>query len=533
MKRLGLILFGCIQICKARQPGFSIHEDLLAHPQFEVVFSDAYILERDVQHLLDNLNNAGATTYGSGLIPPDTDLATPSHKSASAVGSSQSAAPSKGSRVFEDGEDGDGSEQVSETYEVVNVPPSRYLCAIPVLAPPPAPNQTATDLAKAEEAKEMSRVSVRGVELVNSLHGECMYYVSGWWSYSFCYGSEIVQFHALTMKSGKPVKDQQSQEYILGRMLEVTAGKKEHQQKKTQNSDLEVQKPSKGNDGDPKDIYDTELQVKGDQKYMVQHLGAGTICDLTNRERTIEIQYHCNPGGTSDRISWIKEVTTCSYLMEVRTPRLCKEAAFLPPKPTRAHPISCQLIVGSEEEATKQLENTIEPRESEIQQPQKVQTQQDLEYAAQEVVPDVVVGGVTIGARQALRRGQEGQAPLKLEALRIFDSRSGHNGRVVQVLARAVYTTDGGKVEMLSDEELVKLDLNPQALATLVEKLESIANGKAWKVEALEIPGKEKLEIRAIIESEDSEEQETNTKSSEDGSEGHEGSEETFKKDEL
>ncbi len=75
--------------------------------------------------------------------------------------------------------------------------PSRYLCSIPVLAPPPAPNKTATDLAKAEEARELVRASTRGWELMSSLNGQCMFYVSGWWSYSFCYSDEVVQFHAL------------------------------------------------------------------------------------------------------------------------------------------------------------------------------------------------------------------------------------------------------------------------------------------------------------------------------------------------
>jgi hypothetical protein len=33
MRRLNLVLLASLQLARARQPGFSIHDDLLAHPQ--------------------------------------------------------------------------------------------------------------------------------------------------------------------------------------------------------------------------------------------------------------------------------------------------------------------------------------------------------------------------------------------------------------------------------------------------------------------------------------------------------------------
>ncbi len=59
------------------------------------------------------------------------------------------------------------------------------------------------------------------------------------------------------------------------------------------------------------------------------------------------MKYHCVPELQNDKISWIKEVTICAFVMVVNTPRLCYDVAFLPPMETRAYPISCQLIADS------------------------------------------------------------------------------------------------------------------------------------------------------------------------------------------
>ncbi|CAK7219924.1 Protein OS-9 [Sporothrix eucalyptigena] len=508
MRSLDLILLAGLPLAAARQPGFSIHEDLLAHPQFEVVFSDSYILEKDAYQLLDDANRREASaSYQSDSTTSETDVANPASESASAGGSAAGGSAGRGAPYGNPEDAADGSAQVSETFEIMNVPPSKYLCSVPVLAPPAPPNQTATELARAEEVRELTRMSDRGIEIISTLEGECMYYVSGWWSYSFCYGKEIVQFHALTTKTGKPVKDPQSQEYVLGRMqtLDGPAGAEKpatggHKIK----GDVDVQKPLGGgstkSDKGQTDPYNTELQIKGDQRYMMQRLGAGTICDLTGRERTVEIQYHCNPGSTSDRISWIKEVTTCAYLMEIRTPRLCEEAAFLPPKPTRAHPISCRRIVRSEEEAEQwHKQKTIEAYA--FMQGIKIEEEKQKDEGG------VVVGGVLIGARKALGRGEDGQPPLKLEPPKHF----GRDGaelvkgepRVVKVLAKAASKASGGAVTILPTDELAELDIRLDMIQELVGKLTKIAGGKAWRLEAVENPGDPNLEIRAVLEPEE------------------------------
>ncbi|UZP40038.1 hypothetical protein NXS19_007854 [Fusarium pseudograminearum] len=148
----------------------------------------------------------------------------------------------------------------------MKMPPNEYLCSIPILQSPEAENKTANELAKAEEARELTRATASGWELLSELEDSCLYFMSGWWSYSFCNNREIVQFHALpSIPNGQPPKrDPHTMEFTLGRVPAVPASAA-HQAK------------MKGQEAPPP----AELQVKGDQRYLVQRLEGGTICDLT------------------------------------------------------------------------------------------------------------------------------------------------------------------------------------------------------------------------------------------------------------
>jgi hypothetical protein len=75
----------------------------------------------------------------------------------------------------------------------------------------------------------------------------------------------------------------------------------------------------------------TSVNAIGEQRFLVQKMGGGTWCDLIHKNRRIEIQFQCDPSG-GDRIAWVKETSTCSYLMVVHTPKLCNDLAFLPVK---------------------------------------------------------------------------------------------------------------------------------------------------------------------------------------------------------
>ncbi|POR36391.1 Protein OS-9 [Tolypocladium paradoxum] len=513
MRRLNLVLLATLQLCGARTPGFSIHDDLVAFPQYEVVFSDGFISEKDADVLLER--NTQHPTYSAGFSQPTAGDA----------------------REANAADHDDSADAPDHSYEVLNMSPHRYLCSIPAIQPPGPENQTANELAKAEEARELSRAAAKGWELLTQLEESCLYFMSGWWSYSFCNNREIVQFHAMAaVANGQPPRrDPHTAEYVLGRVPTISATAERHAR---QDPNAAAPVPA-------------ELQVKGDQRYLVQKLEGGTVCDLTGRDRTIEVQYHCVPGMKSDRIGWIKEVTICAYVMVVNTPRLCNDVAFLPPDETKANPISCRLIADGND-ATRPLLDQGLPAKEDADVTEQEEARKGGEPGKE---PEVTVGGVVVGARHVLSSADEdGKPPLKLVPPRNFlASHQTAEDRLIEVIVQAASKEHGGKVKMLSAEELEKLDIKPEVVQEMKQQMERIAGDSGWKLEIVELDGGDLRELRGYVD-EDGEGEEggdaTKDKSKKDKAEkgqgkkaegnkgkakgeGEDGSEEKFFKEEL
>lgn len=117
--------------------------------------------------------------------------------------------------------------------------------------------------------------------MLSELEGDCLYFVSGWWSYSYCHNREVRQFHQKAPQGGAaipwpPMEDPGTPSYVLGQVSPEKRAKAEKQKG-------EGRKGSAKGEG-------TELQATGELRFLVQKLGGGTTCDLTRKERKIEIQ---------------------------------------------------------------------------------------------------------------------------------------------------------------------------------------------------------------------------------------------------
>ncbi|ATY61135.1 Glucosidase II beta subunit [Cordyceps militaris] len=457
MRRATLLLLAASSLCEAKPHSFSIHEDVLAHPEFEVVFGKTVISENDanllVQHSAQHTEKSQPTSAASGH-----------------------------------GKDDD--EPPLYTYEMINMGDYRAICSIPVIEPSPAENKTATELAKAEEAREESRAVASGWELIADLEETCLYYVSGWWSYSFCRNTEIVQYHALASspKGQPPKRDLHSPEYVLGRVPRIPSQSRSTDQA-TMDSEM--------------DLIPAEIQEKGKQRFLVQKLEGGTICDLTERERTIEVQYHCVPGLQADKISWIKEVTICAYVMVVDTPRLCNDAAFLPPEPTQANTITCNLVSDEPSlllDSNSDIPETLEDNDKE-ETGEPVGGAEAVAAAAatalKELLRDTggkfkgkraVVGDITVGSRSILSVGDEaGRAPFKLTPPRSFMTTGlAQEPKLQVIVAQGASVQDGGAVESLSREELKKLEIDPETVKDMAAQVQKLAGDNGWRLEVSE-----------------------------------------------
>lgn len=402
--------------------------------QFHILLSDDYVLESDADELLQTQDDRAYS--GQKQAQAQVHLADKSHS------------------LHHERDDGD------VTYEEMILDGQRYLCGIPHVDTGESSSTNQTEEAtKAEEQTELARATDRGLELLHEMEDKCLYYVSGWWSYSFCYKKQVKQFHALPSGGGvptyPPIEDSTTHSFVLGKFP------------RGGDDDLESD--------DSKTVTDlAELQTKGGTRYLVQRLGSGTTCDLTGRDRKVEVQFHCHPQST-DRIGWIKELTTCSYLMVIYTPRLCNDVAFLPPQQDEVHSIECREVI-SPDEVSEWKGNMEEYRES-----------QTLGDSAASELP--VIGGIEVGAQQLV--GKEGK---QIDKGRILTA--GEPRRVGIVAKR-----ENGEVQRLSKDELKKHDLDPDKIDQLKRRLEELANGKDWTLEMVETNGERGLQ--GIVDKED------------------------------
>ncbi|PYI25955.1 protein OS-9 [Aspergillus indologenus CBS 114.80] len=447
-----LVLAGVSFTVGASKKSFSVHDDLLAFPQFQVLFPDEYILEPQARELLED------------------------HGSQSSFENPQGISGQKRSQVYlglnnHDADEQDESPHSLDTgdyaLEEMILGDQRYLCHIPQVQLDERANGTGNDTAEADEQKELARATDRGLELLREMEGKCMYYISGWWSYSFCYKEKVKQFHALPSGSGvpnyPPMEDPTTQSFVLGRFplggeegaeeedSFAHAGESTHKKATASTTDV------------------AELQTKGGSRYLVQRLDGGTRCDLTGRRRKIEVQFHCHPQST-DRIGWIKETATCSYLMIIYTPRLCNDAVFLPPQQEEIHEIECRQILTPD-----QVSDWKSLREALI-------AQEHAEDAGLTQEPFSIVGDIEVGAQRLV--GSEGK---KIEKGRVASA----GEEKVDIVAKR----ENGQVYQRTREELLKYDIDPDKLEDLKKGVDEMAEGKDWKLELITVNGERHLNV--------------------------------------
>lgn len=450
-----------------------------------MVFSDNYISDVDAESRL-----TFASSSSSARAKPTSSSTLDSAVETTAELSTWNNEPQS---TNSDGTTSDPSE-IPQSYEYMVLDSSPYLCSIPQVSEAPK-NKTSAANSKAEEEKELARATDRGWELLKDLEGNCMYFVSGWWSYSFCYNTDVKQFHQLPPGRGgvpvfPPIEDQQVPSYVLGKF----------QGRKVQ--DNSVERRQIGGNGDEKlvGLDVAQLQTKGHMRYLVQKLNGGTTCDLTGKERKIEVQFHCHP-QSADRIGWIKEVATCTYLMMIYTPRLCSDVAFLPPKEAKAHEIVCHEIVPEDKVEEWQARKAAEA------------DRKALNAGKSETPSRPVVGGIEVGGMKII--GKDGRRIEPPKAASTADGKA-------DIVAKSVPNEKGGKVQKLSAADLKKMDLDPDVVEELRKKLQDLAGDKGWTLEVVDAPGGLR-ELRGIVDGDDDDDDISTEGTPKDAKEGNAG----------
>ncbi|KAF2850691.1 hypothetical protein T440DRAFT_489524 [Plenodomus tracheiphilus IPT5] len=471
-----------LRIALASQHAFSVFDDLLAFPQYEIAWPDTFVSEKDATSLLSHASS-------------------PSPSSATTPGTQETQELSK--RAPSPADSTPSEDVLDQTYEAVVLQGQRYLCSIPVIPDQePQNSTTSAEDAKAEEEKELVRAADRGWQLLEGMRGNCIYYLSGWWSYSFCYTDEVKQFHQLPPSRGvpiyPPVEDTSVHSYVLGRYP-----KREKSDNVGAPKTLGSEQGSKeafddeGNQHEDKGLEVPRLETKGGSRYMVQRLSGGTECDLTGKPRKIDVQFHCNP-QSADRIAMIKETSTCSYLMIIDTPRLCRDAAFQPPQENLAHPVTCHPVI-PDSQFDSWTAARIEPEPVQAEHPVPEPDTANLN-PLREVTEGLegttkrgpIIGGIEVGAQSLV--GSQGKVIEKSVVV----------GGGKETYIGTVASSTG---KQMSKEEMKKLNIaDPKDVEKLKGNLKKLAGSKGWKLDLVDTP--RGREFRGIIEADEQDEEE-------------------------
>ncbi|RKF75148.1 Protein OS-9-like protein [Golovinomyces cichoracearum] len=445
------ILFAPAALLLAHPNVFSIYDDLLAFPQYEIVFSESSISDNQASFLISQRSSdplvSDLSKYTSGSPHQDIE------------NENSSPPPMSTSR---------------ESYELLHLQGVPHLCSIPIVGPS-SPNNTTERDARAAERQELSRATEKAWELLQGLEGSCLYFVSGWWSYSFCFNSEVIQFHHLTLQPGKqesPKRDPTTKQFILGKA--ITSKDSRPQSRRQANGLMDMH--------GGKQIPKLELQYKGGTRYLVQRMDSGTICDLTNKPRKIEIQFYCNPSLT-DRIGYIKEVTTCSYMMIVYTSRLCSELEFLPTVENKNHTITCRMVVPEEDLSDKDELKILEA----VIQASHLQITKETESPK-------TVGGILVGGGRWINSENQRMAIPEIFGDDVIENED----KPVEIVTQSKSKGKSGYGDAAPDADEEKMDLHPEMVDALRLELQKMAKERGWKIEIVKAPGETRKVLASV-----------------------------------
>ncbi|KAF8567370.1 hypothetical protein P879_10862 [Paragonimus westermani] len=191
------------------------------------------------------------------------------------------------------------AEDISSTVEMYSKYGQKFTCQLPLTkdininaAPPLINNSYIASLLSKLDGSDCLHL--------------CWLQHRGWWTYELCYKRHILQY--------REENKRRISEILLGRFDSETNW----------------------------DVPDRNLT--DEPFFHSEHYVNGSICDITFKQRRVEVRYSC---GEDDYfgISNVEEVETCVYRMDVSAPTLCSHPSFAARVPLKVEPILCVPVV--------------------------------------------------------------------------------------------------------------------------------------------------------------------------------------------
>ncbi|XP_056607108.1 protein OS-9 isoform X1 [Triplophysa dalaica] len=143
---------------------------------------------------------------------------------------------------------------------------------------------------------------------------DCLIKTKDWWTYEFCYGQHVKQYHLEDSEIKGDVLFLGYYDSEFDWTNETAKASKQHKLKR----------------------YHSQSYVNGSK------------CDLNGNSRETEVRFLCEE-GTSEYIARVDEPQSCRYVLTVHTTRTCQHPLLRPPSNARPQGIVCQPALSAQQ----------------------------------------------------------------------------------------------------------------------------------------------------------------------------------------
>ncbi|XP_067832832.1 protein OS-9 isoform X2 [Heptranchias perlo] len=152
-------------------------------------------------------------------------------------------------------------------------------------------------------------------ELLKPMHAApCLVKTKDWWTYEFCYGQYIKQYHTEDSEVKGDVMYLGFYESEFDWNNETAKASKQHKLKR----------------------YHSQTYVNGSK------------CDLNEKPREAEVRFMCEE-GSGDYIARVDEPQSCNYVLTIHSTRICHHPYLRPTVVSKPQPIKCQPALSPEQ----------------------------------------------------------------------------------------------------------------------------------------------------------------------------------------
>ncbi|XP_070814987.1 protein OS-9 isoform X4 [Chaetodon trifascialis] len=152
-------------------------------------------------------------------------------------------------------------------------------------------------------------------DLLSPMHNaQCLVKTKDWWTYEFCHGQHIRQYHLEDTEIKGDILFLGYYESEFDWSNETAKASKQHRLKR----------------------YHSQTYVNGSK------------CDLNGNPRETEVRFLCEE-GSSDYIARVDEPQSCRYVLTVHTSRTCQHPFLRPPSTAKPQGIVCQPALSAQQ----------------------------------------------------------------------------------------------------------------------------------------------------------------------------------------